>query len=150
MEANGGRERRAPTYDDRLEIERGLNRGDRIAWIARTIGRAPKVVADEVRRNWTDDPQGMLVVRTRNICTKEAGCQARGLRCADVPRHGCVHEPRQQLPAREHGVDGPGRDGEARAPAGGARRIRRRGRRPEGGEPHSAARAALDRAFIAG
>lgn len=66
MEANGGRERRALTYDDRLEIERGLNRGDRIAWIARTIGRAPKVVADEVRRNWTDDPQGMLVVRTRN------------------------------------------------------------------------------------
>lgn len=79
MEANGGRERRALTYDDRLEIERGLNRGDRIAWIARTIGRAPKVVADEVRRNWTDDPQGMLVVRTRNICTKAAGCQARGL-----------------------------------------------------------------------
>lgn len=73
MEANGGRERRALTYDDRLEIERGLNRGDRIAWIARTIGRAPKVVADEVRRNWTDDPQGMLVVRTRNICTKAAG-----------------------------------------------------------------------------
>lgn len=66
MEANGGRERRALTYDDRLEIERGLNRGDRIAWIARTIGRAPKVVADEVRRNWTDDPQGMLVVKTRN------------------------------------------------------------------------------------
>ena len=33
MEANGGRERRALTYDDRLEIERGLNRGDRIAWI---------------------------------------------------------------------------------------------------------------------
>lgn len=32
MEANGGRERRALTYDDRLEIERGLNRGDRIAW----------------------------------------------------------------------------------------------------------------------
>lgn len=84
MEANGGRERRALTYDDRLEIERGLNRGDRIAWIARTIGRAPKVVADEVRRNWTDDPQGMPVVRTRNICTKAAGCQARGAVQGDV------------------------------------------------------------------
>lgn len=88
MEANGGRERRALTYDDRLEIERGLNRGDRIAWIARTIGRAPKVVADEVRRNWTDDPQGMLVVRTRNICTKAAGCQARGL-CKGMCRMRC-------------------------------------------------------------
>lgn len=88
MEANGGRERRALTYDDRLEIERGLNRGDRIAWIARTIGRAPKVVAEEVRRNWTDDPQGMLVVRTRNICTKAAGCQARGL-CRGMCRMRC-------------------------------------------------------------
>lgn len=89
MEANRGRERRALTYDDRLEIERGLNRGDRIAWIARTIGRAPKVVADEVRRNWTDDPQGMLVVRTRNICMKAAGCQARGL-CKGMCRMRCM------------------------------------------------------------
>ena len=40
MEAGEGQERRTLTYDDRLEIERGLNRGDRIAWIARTIGRA--------------------------------------------------------------------------------------------------------------
>ena len=60
--------RRALTYDDRLAIERGLNRGDRVSWIARSIGRAPKVVAGEVRRNWTGDPRGMLVVRTRNIC----------------------------------------------------------------------------------
>ena len=60
-DSKGGR--RPLTYDDRLAIERGLNRGDRIAWIARTIGRAPKVVAEEVKRNWTDDPQGMLVVR---------------------------------------------------------------------------------------
>ena len=88
MEAGEGQERRALTYDDRLEIERGLNRGDRIAWIARTIGRAPKVVAEEVRRNWTDDPQGMLVVRTRNICTKAAGCQARGL-CKGMCRMRC-------------------------------------------------------------
>ena len=35
--------RRPLTYDDRLAIERGLNRGDTISWIARTIGRAPKV-----------------------------------------------------------------------------------------------------------
>ena len=88
METGEGQERRALTYDDRLEIERGLNRGDRIAWIARTIGRAPKVVAEEVRRNWTDDPQGMLVVRTRNICTKAAGCQARGL-CKGMCRMRC-------------------------------------------------------------
>lgn len=88
MEAGEGQERRTLTYDDRLEIERGLNRGDRIAWIARTIGRAPKVVAEEVRRNWTDDPQGMLVVRTRNICTKAAGCQARGL-CKGICRMRC-------------------------------------------------------------
>lgn len=60
--------RRALTYDDKLAIERGLNRGDRVSWIARSIGRAPKVVAEEVKRNWTDDPRGMLVVRTRNIC----------------------------------------------------------------------------------
>lgn len=78
MEDPEGR-RRPLTYDDRLAIERGLNRGDRIAWIARTIGRAPKVVACEVRRNWTDDPQGMLVVRTRNICEKAGRCEVRGL-----------------------------------------------------------------------
>ena len=54
-DSKGGR--RPLTYDDRLAIERGLNRGDRIAWIARTIGRAPKVVAEEVKRNWTDDPR---------------------------------------------------------------------------------------------
>ena len=51
-----GRARRPLTYDDRLAIERGLNRGDRIAWIARTIGRTQHTVAEEVRRNWTDDP----------------------------------------------------------------------------------------------
>ena len=78
MEDPEGR-RRPLTYDDRLAIERGLNRGDRIAWIARAIGRAPKVVACEVRRNWTDDPQGMLVVRTRNICEKAGRCEVRGL-----------------------------------------------------------------------
>lgn len=77
-DSKGGR--RPLTYDDRLAIERGLNRGDRIAWIARTIGRAPKVVAEEVKRNWTDDPQGMLVVRTRNICSKAGLCEVRGLR----------------------------------------------------------------------
>ena len=54
--------RRALTYDDRLAIERGLNRGDRVSWIARSIGRARKVVAEEVKRNWTDDPRGMLVL----------------------------------------------------------------------------------------
>ena len=55
-DSKGGR--RPLTYDDGLAIERGLNRGDRIAWIARTIGRAPKVVAEEVKRNWTDEKIG--------------------------------------------------------------------------------------------
>lgn len=47
MEANGGRERRALTYDDRLEIERGLNRGDRIAGLATsfwTISGGPSLL----------------------------------------------------------------------------------------------------------
>lgn len=87
MEDPEGR-RRPLTYDDRLAIERGLNRGDRIAWIARTIGRAPKVVACEVRRNWTDDPQGMLVVRARNICEKAGRCEVRGL-CRTCCRARC-------------------------------------------------------------
>ena len=64
-DSKGGR--RPLTYDDRLAIERGLNRGDRIAWIARTIGRAPKVVAEEVKRNWTDDPQGCLLYTSRCV-----------------------------------------------------------------------------------
>ena len=52
--------RRALTYDDRLAIERGLNRGDRVSRIARSIGRAPKVVAGEVQRHWTDDPRSIV------------------------------------------------------------------------------------------
>lgn len=80
--------RRPLTYDDRLAIERGLNRGDRITWIARTLGRAPKVVAEEVKRNWADDPQGMLVVRTRNICSKAGLCEVRGL-CKGMCRARC-------------------------------------------------------------
>ena len=51
--------RRSLAYDDRLAIERGLNRGDRVSWIARSIGRAPKVVAEEVRRNWTLEMRGL-------------------------------------------------------------------------------------------
>ena len=31
--------RRALTYDDRLAIERGLNRNDTVAWIARTMAQ---------------------------------------------------------------------------------------------------------------
>ena len=50
----GAGARRQLTYQDRVDIEAGLNRGDRLSTIARTIGRAPKVVAAEVRRNWTD------------------------------------------------------------------------------------------------
>lgn len=71
--------RRPLTYDDRLAIERGLNRGDTISWIARTIGRAPKVVREEVGRNWTADPSGHLVVQNRNICVKYAKCEVKRL-----------------------------------------------------------------------
>lgn len=49
--------RRALTYDDRLIIEQGLNRGDTISRIARALGRTPATVAEEVKRNWTDRPQ---------------------------------------------------------------------------------------------
>ena len=78
MKGRKGR-RRPLTYDDRIAIEQGLNRGDRIAWIARTIGRTQQVVASEVRRNWTDDPQGRLVVRNRNVCVRYAECEVRSL-----------------------------------------------------------------------
>ncbi|NGM16783.1 helix-turn-helix domain-containing protein [Eggerthellaceae bacterium zg-893] len=77
---DGAEKRRRPlAYDDRAAIERGLNRGDTVSWIARTIGRAPKVVREEIRRNWTDDPRGRLVVQSRNICAKYAGCEVRRL-----------------------------------------------------------------------
>ena len=128
MEAGEGQERRTLTYDDRLEIERGLNRGDRIAWIARTIGRAPKVVAEEARRNWTDDPQGMLVVRTRNICTKAAGCQARGL-CKGI----CRMRRSAATPARG------GLEADAGTPIGSTRRNGRRTSRTLGGATRGAA-----------
>ena len=52
--------RRAFTYNDKLAIERSLNRGDRVSWITRSIGRAPKVVAEEVKSNWTDDPRSIV------------------------------------------------------------------------------------------
>ncbi len=77
---DGAEKRRRPlAYDERAAIERGLNRGDTVSWIARTIGRTPKVVREEIRRNWTDDPRGRLVVQSRNICAKYAGCEVRGL-----------------------------------------------------------------------
>ncbi len=71
--------RRPLTFDDRLAIERALNRGDTVSWIARTIGRTPKVVREEIRRNWTSDPVGHLVVNTRNICVKAGLCEVRHL-----------------------------------------------------------------------
>lgn len=74
-----GRARRPLTYDDRVAIEHGLNRGDRIAWIARSIGRTQHMVAEEVKRNWTDDPRGHLTVQNRNICVKYATCEVRRL-----------------------------------------------------------------------
>lgn len=71
--------RRQLTYGDRENIEAGVNRGDSISTIARTIGRAPKVVGEEIKRNWTDDPRGMLTVKTRNICVHRAKCTKAGL-----------------------------------------------------------------------
>lgn len=76
-----GREkaRRPLTYDDRLAIERGLNRGDTISRIAGTIGRAPKVVRGEAGRNLTSDPGGRFVVQSGNICVKYQKCEVRQL-----------------------------------------------------------------------
>ena len=80
--------RRPLTYDDRVAIEHGLNRGDRIAWIARSIGRTQHTVAEEVKRNWTDDPRGHLTIKNRNICVKYADCEIRGL-CKTMCRAPC-------------------------------------------------------------
>ena len=67
--------RRPLSYADRVAIETGLRRGDRISTIARTIGRTPSVVAKEIKRNWTDDPKGTLAVSTRNLCVHRAACE---------------------------------------------------------------------------
>ena len=64
--------RRPLTYDDRLAIEHGLNRGNTVSWIARTIDCASKVVREEIRRNWTDDLASMMLPEEL----------AGGLRCA--------------------------------------------------------------------
>lgn len=82
---SGGRTRRPLEYKDRLAIEVGVNRGDRIATIARTIGRTPAVVAEEIKRNWTDDPRGMLVVKSRNLCIRQRDCSKR-----DLCEKGCL------------------------------------------------------------
>ena len=77
--------RRQLTYDDRENIEAGLNRNDTLATISKTIGRAQKVVTAEIKRNWTDDPKGMLTVKTRNICVHQRTCKVTGL-C----KNGCL------------------------------------------------------------
>ena len=41
---------RALTYDDRLIIQRGLNRGDSLGMIAKTLGRTTSTVREELRR----------------------------------------------------------------------------------------------------
>lgn len=79
------RTRRQLTYDDRVNIEAGLNRNDTLATISRTIGRAQKVVTAEIRRNWTDDPRGMLTVKTRNICVHQRTCKR-----LDLCKSGCM------------------------------------------------------------
>lgn len=72
-------------YDDRVVIEAGVNRGDRLSTIARTLGRTQKVVAEEIKRNWTSDPKGMLTVRTRNICVHAGACVH-----VDLCKKGCL------------------------------------------------------------
>ena len=57
--------RRPITCEDRERIEAGLNRGDRLATIARSLGRTQQSVADEIRRNWTPEPRGRLAATTR-------------------------------------------------------------------------------------
>ena len=84
-------ERRPITYEDREQIEAGLNRGDRLATIARSLGRTQQTVADEVRRNWTPGPKGRLVATARNLCVHARGCDRRdvcGTGC-DVPCWRC-------------------------------------------------------------
>lgn len=81
----GGCARRQLTYQDRVDIEAGLNRGDTLSTIARTVGRAPKVVAAEVRRNWTDEPKGRLTVTTRNLCVHRSACVH-----VDLCKKGCL------------------------------------------------------------
>lgn len=84
-------ERRPITYEDREQIEAGLNRGDRLATIARSLGRTQQTVADEIRRNWTSEPKGRLVATTRNLCVHARGCDRRdvcGTGC-DVPCWRC-------------------------------------------------------------
>lgn len=83
--ADGRQKRRPLTYDDRQDIEAGLNRDDTLATISRTIDRAQKVVTEEIKRNWTDDPRGMLTVKTRNICVHQRTCNRTGL-C----KNGCL------------------------------------------------------------
>lgn len=81
-----GKQRRRPlTYEDRESIASGLNRNDTLATISSTIGRAQKVVTEEIRRNWTDDPRGMLTVKTRNICTRQKTCKR-----TDLCKSGCL------------------------------------------------------------
>lgn len=74
-----GKSRRPLTYEDRRMIEVGLNRGDRISAIARTIGRTAQTVSDEIRRNGTDSPTFCRPVQTRNICKRRRGCEVRNL-----------------------------------------------------------------------
>ena len=80
-------ERRPITYEDTEQIEAGLNRGDRLATTARSLGRTQQTVADEIRRNWTSEPKGRLVATTRNLCVHARDCDRRdvcGTGC-DVP-----------------------------------------------------------------
>ena len=83
-------ERRPITYEDTEQIEAGLNRGDRLATTARSLGRTQQTVADEIRRNWTSEPKGRLVATTRNLCVHARDCDRRGAGCASRPRGSCA------------------------------------------------------------
>lgn len=77
--------RRPLTYDDRPQVENGLNRGDRLSKIAQTLGRTQQTVAAEVRRNWTAEPRGRLVQEHRNVCARARDCDRRRLCDSSCP-----------------------------------------------------------------
>ena len=74
-------ERSPITYEDREQIEAGLNRGDRLATIARSLGRTQQTVADEIRRNWTSEITIHFSSRYLPSTTTATSCMPRVTRC---------------------------------------------------------------------
>lgn len=66
-------------YNDGSQIEARLSTGERLATIARSIGRAQPTAANESRMNQTTEPRGRLVAMTRNSCVSGAIHEGRGM-----------------------------------------------------------------------